>query len=119
MMKMVPIYWSYRVDRQAVSALARLATLVLTLVLVGSWVETAAAQEVCTFSQVTSSPVGKSKRPSMDDPDLGVEPLDEAQRDPLLGAAVRRDPLPVSLHHRGELLVGFQSLHDRKAACHL
>jgi hypothetical protein len=33
--------------------------------------------------------------PPLDDPDLGVDPLDEPQGELLLGFAVRSDPAPV------------------------
>ena len=54
--------------------------------------------------------VPEAIRPTLDDPDLGVDPLDEPQRELLLGLAVRRDPTPVPLHHRGELLEGLEPL---------
>jgi hypothetical protein len=43
-------------------------------------------------------------------PDLVVEPLDEAERDFVLGLAVRGDPVPMSLDHVSEVLVGFEPL---------
>src|SRR5713101_1280767 len=42
--------------------------------------------------------------------DLVVQPLDEAERDLVLRAAVRGDAVPVPINHRGELLVGPQAL---------
>jgi len=54
--------------------------------------------------------VPQSVRPPLDDPDLGVDPFDEPQRELLLVLAVRRDPAPVPLDDRGELLEGFEPL---------
>ena len=54
--------------------------------------------------------VPKAVRPALDDPDLGIDSLDEPERELLLRLAVRRDPAPVPLHQRGELLEGFESL---------
>ena len=54
--------------------------------------------------------VAESVRPPLDDPGLGVDPLDEPQGELLLGLAVRRDPAPVPLHQRGELLDRFEPL---------
>src|SRR5712691_4666556 len=53
-----------------------------------------------------AEPVGAT----LEHTDLVVQPLDEAERDLVLRAAVGRDPLPVPLNHRGELLVGPQAL---------
>ena len=46
----------------------------------------------------------------LEDADLVVQPLDEAERDLVLRAAVRGDAVPVPINHRGELLVGPQAL---------
>src|SRR3990170_2271571 len=54
--------------------------------------------------------VPKAVRPALDDPDLGVDPLDEPEGELLLRLAIRRDPAPVPLHQRGELLEGFEPL---------
>jgi len=54
--------------------------------------------------------VPEAVRPSLDDPDLGVDSLHEPQGELLLRLAVRRDPAPVALHQRGELLEGFEPL---------
>ena len=48
--------------------------------------------------------VPESVRPPLDDPDLGVDSLDEPEGELLLGLAVRRDPAPVPLDDCGELL---------------
>src|SRR6266851_5911005 len=54
--------------------------------------------------------VAEPVRAALEDADLVVQSLDEAERDLVLRAAVGRDPLPVPLNHRGELLVGPQAL---------
>src|SRR6266849_4580232 len=54
--------------------------------------------------------VAEPVRATLEDADLVVQSLDEAERDLVLRAAVGRDPLPVPLNHRGELLVGAQAL---------
>src|SRR5947208_1465321 len=54
--------------------------------------------------------VAQPVRATLEDADLVVQPLDEAERDLVLRAAVGRDPLPVPFNHRGELLVGAQAL---------
>src|ERR687891_2528041 len=54
--------------------------------------------------------VAQPVRAALEHADLVVQPLDEAERDLVLRAAVGRDPLPVPLNHRGELLVGTQAL---------
>src|SRR4030067_3669040 len=48
--------------------------------------------------------------PPRDAPDLGVHPLHEPQGEFLPRLAVRRDPAPIPLHHRGKLLEGFEAL---------
>src|SRR5712691_1668592 len=53
-----------------------------------------------------AEPVGAT----LEHTDLVVQPLDEAERELVLRAAVGRDPLPVPLNHRGELLVRRQAL---------
>ena len=45
---------------------------------------------------------------SLDDPDLVIEPLDEAERDLVLRPAIGRDAVPVTVDHGGELLVRLQ-----------
>ena len=50
----------------------------------------------------------------MKDTDLVVEPLDEAERDLVLGVAVGGDAVPVTIDHRGELLVGFEPLPPQR-----
>src|SRR5215204_239310 len=46
----------------------------------------------------------------LDDPDLVVEPLDEAERDLVLGSAVGGDAIPMTVDHGGELLIRRQPL---------
>src|SRR5664279_127363 len=53
-----------------------------------------------------TEPIGSS----LDNSDLVVEPLDEAQRDFVLLLAVCSDAVPMAVDHAGELLVGFQPL---------
>ena len=43
--------------------------------------------------------VPQSVRTSLDNPDLGVDSLDEPQGELLLGLAVRRDPAPSARRH--------------------
>src|SRR5262245_13804487 len=45
-------------------------------------------------------------RAALEDADLVVQALDEAERDLVVRMAVGRDPGPVPVNHRGELLVG-------------
>jgi hypothetical protein len=47
---------------------------------------------------------------TLNDPDLVVEPFDEAERDFVLGLAVGSDPIPVAVDHLGEFLVRLQPL---------
>src|SRR3954466_8135146 len=47
---------------------------------------------------------------ALDHPDLVVEPLDEAERDLVLKPAVGSDPVPMTIDHRGELLIRLQPL---------
>src|SRR5437773_2589165 len=54
--------------------------------------------------------VAEPVRATLEDADLVVQPLDEAERDLVLRATVGRDPLPVALNHHSELLVGAQAL---------
>src|SRR6267143_4118684 len=54
--------------------------------------------------------VAEPVRAALEDADLVVQPLDEAERDLVLRAAIGRDPVPVPVNHRGELLVGAQAL---------
>ena len=54
--------------------------------------------------------VPESVRSPLDNPDLGVHAFHEPEGDFLLQPAVLRDSLPVPLHHRGELLEGFEPL---------
>src|SRR5712691_1521707 len=54
--------------------------------------------------------VAEPVRAALEDADLVVESLDEAQRDLVLRAAVGREAFPVPLNHRGERLVGPQAL---------
>src|SRR5215831_16906958 len=49
-------------------------------------------------------------RAALADADFVVQPLDEAEPDLVLRAAVGRDPLPVPVNHRSERLVGLQAL---------
>jgi hypothetical protein len=42
--------------------------------------------------------------------DLVVETLDEAERDFVLGSAIGGEPIPVTLDHFDEVLVGLESL---------
>ena len=54
--------------------------------------------------------VAQAIRATLEDPNLVVEPLDEAQRDLVLGLAVRGDTIPMPIDQRDELLVGFEPL---------
>ena len=54
--------------------------------------------------------VAQPVRPALDDADLVVESLDEAQGDLVLGATVGRNPVPVPLDQVGELLVRLEPL---------
>ena len=54
--------------------------------------------------------VAKTVGSTLDDTDLVVESLDEAERYLVLGAAVCRDAVPVAVDHPGELLVGLEAL---------
>ena len=54
--------------------------------------------------------VPKSVGPSLDDADLVVDALNEAQRHLVLLLAIRRDSVPVVLDHPGELLVRLEAL---------
>src|SRR5260370_15299372 len=54
--------------------------------------------------------VAKAIRPALDDAHLVVEPLDEAEGDPVLGGTVGRDAGPVTLDHLRELFVGLEAL---------
>src|SRR6266700_8236025 len=47
---------------------------------------------------------------TLDHPDLVVEPFDEAERDLVLGPAVGRNAVPMTVDHRGELLVRCEPL---------
>jgi hypothetical protein len=53
-----------------------------------------------------SQPVGSA----LEDTDLIVEVLDEAESDFVFRLAVGGEPVPVSIDHLGELLVGFETL---------
>jgi len=55
---------------------------------------------------LVAEPVGAA----LEDADLVVQPLDEAERDLVVRAAVGGDPVPMPVDHRGELLVGPQAL---------
>src|SRR3989442_2892872 len=54
--------------------------------------------------------VAEPVRAALEDADLVVQPLDEAERDLILRAAIGRDPVPVPINHRGEFLVRPQAL---------
>src|SRR5215471_3151704 len=54
--------------------------------------------------------VAEAVRAALEDADLVVQALDEPEGDLVVWAAVRRDPVPVPVNHRGELLVGSQAL---------
>src|SRR6516162_11222127 len=54
--------------------------------------------------------VAQAVSTALDHPDFVVEPLDEAERDLVLRLAIRRDAVPVTVDHGGELLVGLQPL---------
>src|SRR5229473_3602388 len=54
--------------------------------------------------------VAEPVRAALEDADLVVQPLDEAERDFVLRTAVGREPLPVPLNHGRELLVGAEAL---------
>src|SRR2546421_4970785 len=54
--------------------------------------------------------VSKSVGPSLDDADLVVDPLDEAQGHLVLLMAIRRDSVPMFLDHPGKLLVRLEAL---------
>ena len=47
---------------------------------------------------------------TLEDPDLVVQTLDEAERDFVLGFTVGSDAVPVALDHGGELFVGREAL---------
>ena len=53
---------------------------------------------------------------TLDDTDLVVESLDEAERDLVLGAAVCRYAVPVPFDHPCELLVGLEALPLQRVA---
>src|SRR4051812_37512676 len=54
--------------------------------------------------------VSKSVGASLDHADLVVDPFDEPQGHLVLFMAIRRDPIPMSLDHPGELLVRLEPL---------
>src|SRR4029453_18424006 len=54
--------------------------------------------------------VAQAVSATLDHPYFVVEPLDEAERDLILRLAVGGDPAPMSLNHRGELLVWLEPL---------
>src|SRR5215470_3490240 len=54
--------------------------------------------------------VAEAVRAALEAADLVVQALDEPEGDLVVRAAVRRDPVPVPVNHRGELLVGSQAL---------
>ena len=54
--------------------------------------------------------VTQAIRSSLDDANLVVESLDEAERDLVLGSAIGGDAIPMTLDHLGELLVGLETL---------
>ena len=54
--------------------------------------------------------VAQPVRSALDDTDLVVQPFDETERNLILGFAVRRETVPVTLDHLREGLVGFQTL---------
>src|SRR5262245_10599851 len=47
---------------------------------------------------------------TLNHPDFVVESFDEAERDLVLRLAVGRDPVPMTIDHCGELLIGFEPL---------
>src|SRR5664279_6316963 len=59
-----------------------------------------------------TEPIGSS----LDNSDLVVEPLDEAERDFVFLLAVGGDAIPMTIDHVGELLVGFQPLPFERGA---
>ena len=54
--------------------------------------------------------VAQSVCASLDDANLVVESLDEAERDFVLGSAIGGDAIPMTLDHFRKLLAGFQTL---------
>src|SRR5712692_7331981 len=54
--------------------------------------------------------VAEAVRATLEDPDLVVQSLDEAERDLVLRVAVGRDAVPVPVDHGRKLLVGAQAL---------
>ena len=46
----------------------------------------------------------------MEDADLAVEPLHQAEADLVLRVTVRSDAVPVAINHRRELLIGREPL---------
>src|SRR3989442_14239385 len=54
--------------------------------------------------------VAEPVRAALEDADLVVQPLDEAERDLVLRPAIGRDPVPVPINHRGEFLLRPQAL---------
>ena len=60
--------------------------------------------------------VAQAVSPTLHDPDLVVEGLDEAECDLVLGLAVGRDPVPVSVEHRREAFEGLEPLPLERGA---
>src|SRR5207248_4290577 len=54
--------------------------------------------------------VSQSVCTSLDDADLVVQPFNETKRNFVLGFTVGGDPIPMSIDHLSEFLVGFQAL---------
>src|SRR3974377_77366 len=53
---------------------------------------------------------------ALDDSDLVVEPLDEAERDFVFEPAVGGDAVPMTIDHRGKLLIGLEPLAPGRTA---
>src|SRR3990167_9491607 len=54
--------------------------------------------------------IAEPVRAALEDADFVVQPLDEAEGDLVLRAAVGREALPMAINHRGELLVRPEAL---------
>ena len=54
--------------------------------------------------------VSESVRPQLDDPDLGVDSLNEAEGNFIFRLAISGDAVPVPVNQSGKLLIGFEPL---------
>lgn len=60
--------------------------------------------------------IAQPVRPPLEDADLVVQSLDEAERDLVLGLAISGDAIPMTIDHLGELLEGFEPLSFKARA---